>query len=118
VVGPLASDATARYGEFHAGTADNIIPQEAHLKGTLRTLTPEVREQAVCRIEEMVKSLDMAFGVSTSIENIFENSLQLYKSRNVNDGRHHWRHRINRSTGLFLVSGPFSPCASFVMSFH
>jgi amidohydrolase len=66
---PLDS-AVLTIGEFHAGTAVNIIPEEALLKGTLRTLTPEVREQAVHWIEKMVKSLDLAFGVSTSVENI------------------------------------------------
>ena len=66
---PLDS-AVLTIGEFHAGTAVNIIPEEALLKGTLRTLTPEVREQAVRWVEEMVKSLDLAFGVSTSFENI------------------------------------------------
>ena len=65
---PLDS-AVLTIGEFHAGTAENIIPEEAHLKGTLRTLTPEVREQAVRRIEDMVKSLDLAFGVSTTLKN-------------------------------------------------
>ena len=66
---PLDS-AVLTIGEFHAGTAENIIPEEAHLKGTLRTLTPEVREQAVHRIEDMVKSLELAFGVSTTLTNI------------------------------------------------
>jgi amidohydrolase len=66
---PLDS-AVLTIGEFHAGTAENIIPEEANLKGTLRTLTPEVREQAVRRIEEMVKSLELAFGVSTTLENM------------------------------------------------
>lgn len=66
---PLDS-AVLTIGEFHAGTMENIIPEEAHLKGTLRTLTPEVRELAVRRIEEMIKSLDLAFGVSTSLKNI------------------------------------------------
>jgi amidohydrolase len=66
---PLDS-AVLTIGEFHAGTAENIIPEEAHLKGTLRTLTPEVREQAVRRIEEMVQSLDLAFGVTTTLKNI------------------------------------------------
>ena len=28
--------------EFHAGTARNVIPQTAELRGTIRTLTPEV----------------------------------------------------------------------------
>ncbi len=65
---PLDS-AVLTIGEFHAGTAENIIPEEAHLKGTLRTLTPEVRRQAVRRIEEMVRSLDLAFGVTTTFKN-------------------------------------------------
>ena len=66
---PLDS-AVLTIGEFHAGTAENIIPEEALLKGTLRTLTPEVRDQAVRRIKEMVKSMDVAFGVSTTLKNI------------------------------------------------
>jgi amidohydrolase len=68
-LGPLDS-AVLTIGEFHAGTAVNIIPEEAQMKGTLRTLTPEVRQQAVRRIEEMVRSLDLAFGVTTTLENI------------------------------------------------
>ena len=66
---PLDS-AVLTIGEFHAGTAENIIPEEAHLKGTLRTLTPEVRRQAIRRIEQMVGSLDLAFGVTTTLKNI------------------------------------------------
>lgn len=66
---PLDS-AVLTIGEFHAGTAENIIPEEANLNGTLRTLSPEARQQAVRRIEEMVKSLELGFGVSTVLENI------------------------------------------------
>jgi amidohydrolase len=66
---PLDS-AVLTIGEFHAGTAENIIPEEAHLKGTLRTLTPEVRRQAIRRIQELVASLDLAFGVSTTLKNV------------------------------------------------
>jgi len=65
---PLDS-AVLTIGEFHAGTAENIIPEEAHLKGTLRTLTPEVRRLAVRRIEEMVRSLDTGFGVAANFKN-------------------------------------------------
>jgi amidohydrolase len=54
--------------EFHAGTAENIIPENAELKGTLRTLTPEVRELAVRRIEEMTRGLDQTFGVTATFE--------------------------------------------------
>jgi len=66
---PLDS-AVLTIGEFHAGTAENIIPEEAHLKGTLRTLTPEVRRLAIRRIKEMVRSLNTAFGVKTAFKNI------------------------------------------------
>jgi amidohydrolase len=54
--------------KFEAGTAENIIPEEAQLLGTLRTLAPEVRNMAVERINEMAQGLDQAFGVKTSFE--------------------------------------------------
>ena len=38
-VDPLES-AVVSITQFHAGTADNIIPQTAHLRGTARSLTP------------------------------------------------------------------------------
>ena len=46
-------------GSFHAGTARNIIPQEAVLQGTLRTLHPEVRERVLCRLKEMLDGLEI-----------------------------------------------------------
>jgi amidohydrolase len=54
--------------KFEAGTAENIIPEEAHLLGTLRTLSPEVRTMAVQRINEMARGLDQAFGVTTAFD--------------------------------------------------
>lgn len=65
---PLDS-AVLTIAEFHAGTTDNIIPEKAYLNGTLRTLKPDIRQQAIRRIEEIVKSLERGFGVSTSLEN-------------------------------------------------
>ncbi len=65
---PLDS-AVLTIAEFHAGTKENIIPEEALLRGTLRTLSPEVRTLAIRRIEEMVRGLDLAFGVTTVFEN-------------------------------------------------
>ena len=38
-------------GSFHAGTARNIIPQEAVMKGTLRTLSPGVRDRVLVRLQ-------------------------------------------------------------------
>jgi amidohydrolase len=65
---PLDS-AVLTIAEFHAGTKENIIPEEALLRGTLRTLSPEVRALAIRRIEEMVRGLDLAFGVTAVFEN-------------------------------------------------
>ena len=65
---PLDS-AVLTIAEFHAGTKENIIPEEARLVGTLRTLSPDVRALAIRRIEEMVRGLDLAFGVTTVFEN-------------------------------------------------
>lgn len=47
-------------GRFHAGTAVNIIPHEAVLEGTLRTLSEPVRDQIVERLQEMVQGVASA----------------------------------------------------------
>jgi hippurate hydrolase len=52
-VDPLES-AVISICAFHAGSARNVIPQTAELKGTVRTLTPEVRELVERRVHEVV----------------------------------------------------------------
>lgn len=47
-------------GRFHAGSADNIIPQEAVLEGTLRTLSREVRSLILDRLDELVHGIAAA----------------------------------------------------------
>ena len=47
-------------GTFHAGTAFNILPPEAHLSGTLRTLDAEVRERLARRIGEVAQGVGAA----------------------------------------------------------
>ena len=49
---------------FHAGTADNIIPQTAQLRGTARSLTPEVRDLLEKRLNEIVEGTARAHGVT------------------------------------------------------
>ncbi|SHI86552.1 amidohydrolase [Clostridium cavendishii DSM 21758] len=44
-------------GSINGGTAQNIIPDEVILKGIIRTLTPEDREYAKKRLEEVVSSV-------------------------------------------------------------
>jgi hippurate hydrolase len=48
--------------EFHAGTARNVIPQSAELHGTIRTLTPEVRELVTKRIGEVTAGIAQITG--------------------------------------------------------
>jgi amidohydrolase len=52
---------------LHAGSAHNIIPQTAELMGTVRTLTPELRDLAEARIRAIVDGLARAFGATATI---------------------------------------------------
>ena len=60
-VDPLES-AVISMCEFHAGNARNVIPQTAELKGTVRTLTAEVRELVEKRIREVVAGVAQITG--------------------------------------------------------
>ncbi len=62
-VSPLDS-AVITIGKFHAGTAKNVIPEEAVLEGTVRTLRPKVREVIFQRLRELVEGAEKAHGVS------------------------------------------------------
>ena len=55
-VDPLDS-AVISICEFHAGHARNVIPQTAELRGTVRTLTAEVRELVEKRVREVVEGV-------------------------------------------------------------
>ncbi len=48
--------------EFHAGNARNVIPQTAELRGTIRTLTPEVRKFVEKRVREVVAGVAQITG--------------------------------------------------------
>lgn len=48
-------------GAFQAGTAMNIIPESAEMRGTLRTFNPEIREYLLTRIEEVCVNVAKAF---------------------------------------------------------
>ncbi len=65
---PPLESAVLTIGRFHAGTASNIIPEEALLEGTLRTLNPVVRRQILTRLEEVVRGVESAFDISSTIE--------------------------------------------------
>jgi hippurate hydrolase len=60
-VDPLES-AVISICEFHAGNARNVIPQTAELRGTVRTLTPEVRDLIEKRVREVVEGVAQMTG--------------------------------------------------------
>jgi hippurate hydrolase len=62
-VDPLKS-AVISITQFNAGTAFNIIPETAELKGTVRTLDPAVRDLVERRIGEIADSIARAYGGS------------------------------------------------------
>jgi hippurate hydrolase len=51
-----------------AGDAFNVIPQTAMLLGTVRTLSPEVRDLAETRIRAIVENVCAAFGAKAEVE--------------------------------------------------
>ena len=65
-VDPLES-AVVSICEFHAGNARNVIPQTAELKGTVRTLTPEVRKLVEKRVREVVAGVAQMTGAKIDL---------------------------------------------------
>ena len=54
--------------QFHAGTADNIIPETVELSGTVRTFLPEVREQVSDAMGRMARGIAEAHGCRATFE--------------------------------------------------
>jgi hippurate hydrolase len=66
-VDPLES-AVVSMCEFHAGNARNVIPQTAELKGTVRTLTAEVRKLVEKRVREVVAGVAQMTGAKIDLD--------------------------------------------------
>lgn len=66
-VDPLES-AVVTVGQVDAGTAFNIIPQQAVLTGTIRTFRPEVLAKVKARFEAIVNGVAGAMGCQAGIE--------------------------------------------------
>jgi amidohydrolase len=54
--------------EFHAGDTRNVIPQTAVLRGTVRTLTPQVKELVGKRVREIVAGVAQITGAKIDME--------------------------------------------------
>jgi len=65
-VDPLES-AVISVCTFQAGNAYNVIPQTVHLKGTVRTLKPEIRELCETRLKALVEATATAFGAKAAV---------------------------------------------------
>jgi amidohydrolase len=55
-------------GAFNAGEAFNVIPDAAKLGGTVRTLTPEMRDLAQERVTSIIENVAAAMGATVEIE--------------------------------------------------
>jgi hippurate hydrolase len=54
-------------GEFHAGTASNIIPDTARLEISMRSLDPITRETLRRRVEQIVRAQAESYGATASL---------------------------------------------------
>ena len=59
--------AVLTFGIAKAGSKGNIIPDTAYIRGTLRTLLPEQRENAKRRVKEIAQHTAEAFGASAEV---------------------------------------------------
>ncbi len=65
-VNPVES-AIVSVTRFHAGEAHNIIAETAEVSGTVRTLTPEVRDLIEARMRAILDGLAKAFGAQIDL---------------------------------------------------
>jgi metal-dependent amidase/aminoacylase/carboxypeptidase family protein len=56
------------FGTVHGGTADNIIPDEVSLSGSIRTATPEARAKAIEDFQRIVEGICRAAGGSHRLD--------------------------------------------------
>ncbi|MCP3471128.1 M20 family metallopeptidase [Bradyrhizobium sp. CCGUVB1N3] len=73
-IDPLES-AVISICEFHAGNTRNVIPQTAELRGTIRTLTPEVRKLVKKRVHDVVAGVAQITGAKIDLH--YKNSYPL-----------------------------------------
>ncbi|MGH2343056.1 M20 aminoacylase family protein [Segnochrobactraceae bacterium EtOH-i3] len=65
-VAPLES-AVVSLTMFHAGDTDNVIPQTATLGGTVRTLSPAVRDLVEARLRHIVETTAALYGARATL---------------------------------------------------
>lgn len=69
-IDPLES-AVVTIGQFHSGTAFNVIAENAFLEGTVRTYDGTIRNSVKERIEKITKGLALAHDIEWHIDYLF-----------------------------------------------
>ncbi|MBY0260336.1 M20 aminoacylase family protein, partial [Methylobacterium sp.] len=64
---PLKS-AVLSITQFHAGAAYNVIPEGAHITGTVRTFDADLRTLVTTRIHEIAKGIAAAYGATIDVD--------------------------------------------------
>jgi amidohydrolase len=54
-------------GDVRGDGAWNIVPREVHLRGSVRTFTPELREEALQRLRDLLLETGTEFGVAATV---------------------------------------------------
>ena len=62
------TDCACSAGVLNAGTANNVVPHHALLRGTLRTFTPDQKAQAIARLRDLLVEVDSIFSVHCELE--------------------------------------------------
>jgi len=55
-------------GSIHSGTKENIIPDQAVLQGTIRTLDEATRKRAKAKVAKVARGVSRAFGARAEVE--------------------------------------------------
>ena len=55
-------------GKFHAGDADNVIPEKAEMEGTIRVFDENLRQLASRRVKEIAESVGGALGCVVEVQ--------------------------------------------------
>jgi amidohydrolase len=63
-----ASPTIITIGSLQAGNRDNIVPETAEMLGTVRTFTPERRQDVIARITRTVNDLADSYGASADLK--------------------------------------------------
>jgi len=55
-------------GTFTAGKVANVIPDQAHLEGTIRAFRNDVREQLIQRVHDIIQGIELTFHVTCRLQ--------------------------------------------------